>query len=79
MNMDTWIALAGLIVGLIIASLGAVVWFVRLEGRVNTTIALQAQFKEWVEKEHSSIATGLKEVKDSIERLFDKLDRKADK
>lgn len=77
------ISFCGLAFVILMAAAGGLVWFVRLEGRVNTSIALQDQFKEWVEKEHSGLATrfddGLRDVKASIDKVFDRLDKKADK
>jgi hypothetical protein len=77
------ISLCGLLFVIFMAAAGALVWFVRLEGRVNTSIALQKQFHEWIEKEHTGLAArfddGLRDVKTAIEKVFDRLDKKADK
>jgi hypothetical protein len=83
MTVNEIIAVLGFVLTVLVLGFGAVIWFVRLEGRVNTTIALQEQFKEWVEKEHAGLAVrfddGLRDVKASIDKVFDRLDKKADK
>lgn len=83
MTLSEVLALCGFLLTILMMAAGCLIWFVRLEGKVNTLNALHEQFKGWVEKEHSSLAKqfddGLRDVKVSIDRIFDRLENKQDK
>lgn len=83
MNADTVIALLGLGLVMLSTAAAALIWFVRLEGKVETLRALHEQHKEMVDKAHADFGhrldRGLQEVKDAVNKVFDRLETKQDK
>jgi hypothetical protein len=83
MTPGVWVSLIGLGVSILLAAAAALIWFVRLEGRVNTLKELHEQFKEIVGERHAEIGerinNGFAKVDAALEKIFDRLDKKADK
>jgi len=83
MSADTVIALLGLVVVILSAAAAALIWFVRLEGKVETLRALYDQHREHVDRRHEDlgerIQASLTDIRESIGKIFDRLESKADK
>ncbi len=62
----------GAVVGIATPALGAIVWLLRLEGRINTESALRDAMRQRLDGFESRIY-------EVLERIEAKLDRKADK
>lgn len=66
------IYIIGAVVGIATPVLGAIVWLLRLEGRINTESALRDSMRQRLDGFESRIY-------EVLERIEAKLDRKADK
>lgn len=67
-----YIYVIGAVVGIATPVLGAIVWLLRLEGRINTESALRDAMRQRIDGFESRIY-------EVLERIEAKLDRKADK
>jgi hypothetical protein len=67
-----YIYVIGAVVGIATPALGAIVWLLRLEGRINTESALRDAMRQRIDGFESRIY-------EVLERIEAKLDRKADK
>ena len=65
--------------GFVMAVISAVIWLVRLEGRINLTDRLISAMEKRMEGLEGRIISELRDLKTDIKALGDKIDHKADK
>lgn len=65
--------------GIAMAAISAVVWLVRLEGRINLSDRLIAAMERRMEGLEGRIISELRDLRADIKAVSDKIDHKADK
>ncbi|WP_303828132.1 hypothetical protein [Asticcacaulis taihuensis] len=83
MTAGVWVAIASFGFSLVCTMAGCLIWFVRLEGRVNTQEKLQQAHERWVDKRHGELGDrmdeGFSNMRADLGKIFDRLEGKADK